>query len=747
MTYRHTVGGRTFTFADLKTLLARATPLRSGDVLAGVAAGSAQERVAAQMALANVPLTVFLTEAIIPYEDDEVTRLIVDTHDQEAFAPVAHLTVGGLRDWLLSDAADTGALIRLAPGLMPEMAAAVSKIMRLQDLIVVGAKCRVVTRFRNTIGLAGRLSTRIQPNHPTDDPRGVAASLLDGLLLGGGDAVIGINPATDNVDACVRLMRMLDDLRLRFDMPTQSCILTHVTNTMQAMERGAPVDLVFQSVAGTQAANTGFGITLAMLREAREMALSLGRGTVGDNVMYFETGQGSALSAGAHHGVDQQTVEARAYAVARAFSPLLVNTVVGFIGPEYLYNGKQIIRAGLEDHCCGKLLGLPMGCDVCYTNHAEADQDDMDALLTLITAAGCTFIMGLPGADDVMLNYQSTSFHDALYVRRILGKRPAPEFEAWLERVGVFDAQGCRRRLLDADPERSPVLEALNEIATVSTQIAPAALWDRMRRFTPARIGIEPTGVSQPTDAHLQFQWDHAQARDAIHSALDVAGLSSEMEMLGLGTLLLHSEAAEREEYLQQPGRGRRLDTASRAALGASPGKWDVVFVIADGLSATAVNYHTAPLLEAVLPTLRGEGWKIGPVTLIEQGRVAVGDAVAAGLGAEMVVVLIGERPGLSSPDSLGVYLTWRPGPDTVDSARNCLSNVRPEGLPYPIAAARLLYLMRESRRRRLSGVALKEEADLTVLEMGTPQHSLHRHRDAEVAGVVHGADDRVMPS
>ncbi len=604
MPYKHTVGGQTYLFADLKTVLAKASPLRSGDTLAGVAADSAQQRVAAQMALADLPLTAFLSEALVPYEDDEVTRLIVDTHDAAAFAPVAHLTVGGLRDWLLSGAADTFALSRLAPGLTPEMTAAVSKIMRLQDLILVASKCRVVTRFRNTIGLPGRLSTRIQPNHPTDDPRGIAAGLLDGLLMGGGDAVIGINPATDNVDACIRLLSLVDDLRRRFEMPTQSCVLTHVTNTMQAMERGAPVDLVFQSIAGTEAANKGFGITLALLREAREMALALGRGTVGDNVMYFETGQGSALSAGAHAGMDQQTAEARAYGVARAFAPLLVNTVVGFIGPEYLFNGKQIMRAGLEDHFCGKLLGLPMGCDVCYTNHAEADQDDMDALLTLITAAGCTFVMGVPGADDVMLNYQSTSFHDALYARRILSKRPAPEFESWLERMGILDDAGNHCALLADTSSSSPVLSALNEMAAPAAPLASAALWHQIRRFTPARVGLAPVGVSQPLAAHLDFQWDHAQARDAVHAPLDVCGLMPKLQALGLKTLLLHSAAVDRESYLQRPDLGRCLDSNSQTVLGKLTESPDIVFVIADGLSATAVNEHAVSLLRALLPLL-----------------------------------------------------------------------------------------------------------------------------------------------
>jgi ethanolamine ammonia-lyase large subunit len=436
------IDGTRYTFPDLKSLLAKASPPRSGDRLAGVAAATAEQRVAAQMALADLPLAHFLDETIIPYEDDEVTRLIVDSHDAGAFAPIAHLTVGGFRDWLLGEAATTAVLAALAPGVTPEMAAAVSKICRNQDLIVVAAKCRVVTRFRNTIGLAGCLSSRIQPNHPTDDPKGVLASTIDGLLLGCGDAVIGINPASDSPQRCRELLHLLDDLRLRLEAPTQSCVLTHVTTTLALIGDGAPVDLVFQSIAGSEAANTSFGIDLAMLGEARAAALAQKRGTLGDNVMYFETGQGSALSAGAHHGCDQQTLEARAYGVARAFEPLLVNTVVGFIGPEYLFDGKEIIRAGLEDHFCGKLLGLPMGCDVCYTNHAEADQDDMDTLLALLGLAGVTYVMGVPGADDVMLNYQSTSYHDVVAMRDLLGLKPAPEFADWLERMGLMTGRG-----------------------------------------------------------------------------------------------------------------------------------------------------------------------------------------------------------------------------------------------------------------------------------------------------------------
>jgi ethanolamine ammonia-lyase large subunit len=457
MDYGHTLGSVRHTFANLRELMARATPYRSGDALAGIAANSAEERVAAQYALADLPLKHFLEAQLIPYETDEVTRLIVDSHNPAAFAPIASLTVGEFRDWLLSDDATAERLTALSPGLTPEMVAAVSKLMRIQDLILVAARVRVITRFRTTVGLPGRLSTRLQPNHPTDDPTGIAASLLDGLLLGSGDAVIGINPVSDSPSTVTRLLRMIDSVREHFKIPTQSCVLAHITTQIAAIEQGAPLDLLFQSIAGTEAANASFGINLALLKEGHEAAQALNRGAIcadgstGRNVMYFETGQGSALSANAHHGVDQQTLEARAYAVARDFQPMLVNTVVGFIGPEYLYDGKQITRAALEDHFCGKLLGLPMGCDICYTNHAEADQDDMDALLTLLGTAGINYIMGVPGADDIMLNYQSTSFHDALYLRRALGLRPAPEFEGWL------NGPGFRQLCLEASAPLSVV--------------------------------------------------------------------------------------------------------------------------------------------------------------------------------------------------------------------------------------------------------------------------------------------------
>ncbi len=441
-----------FKTMNLRELLAKASPLRSGDILAGIAAINEEERARAQMVLSDVPLSRFLNEPVIPYEKDEVTRLIMDEHDSAAFAPVQGFTVGELRDWLLTDEVDGKILRQLSPGLTPEMVAAVSKLMRVQDLILVASKCCVKTRFRNTVGSPGTLSVRLQPNHPTDDLLGIAASILDGICYGSGDAMIGVNPATDNLENIKALLWMLDSIIDRYNIPTQSCVLTHITTTIEAINSGVPVDLCFQSIAGTEDANRGFGINLALLQEGFEATRSLNRGSVGDNVMYFETGQGSALSSNAHHGVDQQTIEARAYAVARKFSPFLVNSVVGFIGPEYLFDGKQIVRAGLEDHFCGKLLGLPMGMDICYTNHAEADQDDMDVLLTLLGTAGCNFIIGVPGSDDIMLNYQSTSFHDAAYCRKLLNKKPAPEFAAWLEGQGLYDRQGMLRSICETNP-------------------------------------------------------------------------------------------------------------------------------------------------------------------------------------------------------------------------------------------------------------------------------------------------------
>jgi len=455
--YKHTVNTTVFVFDTLAELMAKATPLRSGDQLAGIAAQSYQERVAAQMALAQLPIIEFLNNPLIPYEIDEVTRLIIDTHDQENFKNISHLTVGDFRNYLLDNTIQKQELTALQKAITPEIAAAVSKIMSLQDLILVSSKCEVITKFRSTVGLKGHLSTRLQPNHPTDDIKGILASVIDGLFYGNGDALIGINPAFDNITTQINLLKMLDDVRMQYHIPTQMCILSHITNTIMAIEQGAPVDLVFQSIGGTEKTNASFGINLAILKEGYEAAQSLSRGTIGKNVMYFETGQGSSLSSNSNYGIDQQTLEARAYAVARAFDPFLVNSVVGFIGPEYLYDGKQIIRAGLEDHFCAKIMGLPMGCDICYTNHAEADQDDMDVLLTLLGTAGCNFIMGIPGSDDIMLNYQSTSFHDALYIRKLLDLKPAPEFEEWLIKMGIMNT---KNELLHSQ-NRSKLLELI----------------------------------------------------------------------------------------------------------------------------------------------------------------------------------------------------------------------------------------------------------------------------------------------
>ncbi|WP_437371789.1 ethanolamine ammonia-lyase subunit EutB [Maribacter litoralis] len=450
MAYQFTLGKQNYLFDDLKSVLAKASPLRSGDALAGLAAASNTERIAAQYVLSELPLKVFLNEAVVPYELDEVTRLIIDTHDVKAFDNISHFTVGDLRDWLLENTTSGQNILEVSKALTPEMVAAVCKLMRNQDLIAVASKIQVITRFRNTVGLKGHVSVRLQPNHPTDDMKGILASTIEGLLYGCGDAVIGINPATDSPNVTVNLLKMLDDVRLKYEIPTQSCVLCHVTTALQIMDK-APVDLVFQSITGSQKANSSFGIDLQVLKEAHDATLALARGTVGKQCMYFETGQGSALSANAHHGVDQQTMEARAYAVARHFDPFLVNSVVGFIGPEYLFDGKQITRAGLEDHFCAKVMGLPMGMDVCYTNHADADQDDMDNLLTLLGVAGCNFFMGVPGTDDIMLNYQSTSFHDALYLRKVLGKKPAPEFEAWLLKMGIVDELGNKRSVGDTN--------------------------------------------------------------------------------------------------------------------------------------------------------------------------------------------------------------------------------------------------------------------------------------------------------
>ena len=698
-----TAAGERYTFDTLAALMAAATPLRSGDQLAGLAASSAAHRVAAQFALADLPLTTFLNQTVIAYEIDDVTRLIIDTHDPAAFAPIRHLTVGGLRDYLLADATTAQTLAALAPGLTPEMVAAVAKICRLQDLILIARKPQVTSAFRTTIGLPGRLSTRLQPNHPSDDPAGIAASILDGLLLGAGDACIGINPASDSPDRTHALLSLLDDIRQRLDIPMQSCVLAHVTTTLELIRRGSPVDLVFQSVAGTQAANASFGITLAMLDEAADAARGLSRGTVGTNAMYFETGQGSALSARAHHGVDQQTLEARAYAVARRYAPLLVNTVVGFIGPEYLFDGKQITRAGLEDHFCGKLLGLPMGCDVCYTNHAEADEDDSDALLNLLVAANINFVMGVPGADDVMLGYQSTSFHDALAMREIHGRRPAPEFEAWLSAQGLTTPAGRIRPGSNTLPKLLVEPSPRGRVPGEDLARSPATNAVALRGTTPARIFLPRTGPALATGPLLDFRLAQARARDAVHAAFNLNGLEA---------LTVHSAAADRHAYLMRPDLGRILDPAALATLAphaATDAPYDLIIVLADGLSPGAMAHHGPALLDALRPALAD--WSLAPLIAAHEARVALGDAIAGALNARAVLILIGERPGLSTPESLGAYLTWAPTPTTTDADRNCISNIHPAGLNYVQAAGVIAYLLEAARAMGQSGVALKDES------------------------------------
>jgi ethanolamine ammonia-lyase large subunit/ethanolamine ammonia-lyase small subunit len=728
MTYRFTHGRRTWSFPDLATLMARASPQRSGDELAGLAATSAEERAAAQGALAEVPLTQFLNEPLIPPEQDEVSRLILERHDRAAFAPVSGLTVGQFRDWLLRYETDGEILAALAPGLTPEMAAAVSKLMRNQDLILVASKIRKVTRFRNTLGQAGTLAVRLQPNHPSDDAHGIAASILDGLMYGCGDAVIGINPATDSPASYHELALLMDRLVTEYNIPTQSCVLAHVTTALRAMESGSPVDLVFQSIAGTEAANRSFGIDLALLREAREAALSMGRVPAGGQVMYFETGQGSCLSANAHHGIDQQTLEARAYAVAREFDPLLVNTVVGFIGPEYLYDGKQIIRAGLEDHFCGKLLGLPMGCDVCYTNHAEADQDDMDTLLTLLGTAGCNFIMGVPGAADVMLGYQSTSFHDSHYLRQLLGKKPAPEFAAWLETMGIMSGG---QRLLPAKASHALVAGVARQskiIRSSKAELRGTAAhrdsWQDLRALTDARIALGRTGGSVLTEEVLDFRLSHAAARDAVLTPFDATVLTDAIRALGAEVLTVSSAAPDRFHYLQRPDSGRRLSAQSRAVLTefattqSTPP--DLVIIAADGLS-TQASCQIPPVLAALLPALADAGWRLAPVVVAHQARVALQDEIGEILGARLSLMLLGERPGLDSADSLGAYFTWNPKTGRNDAERNCLSNIRAAGLPPVAAAARLFDLLTQARRLELSGTGLKDETSPPVLTPPSP--------------------------
>ena len=582
----------------------------------------------------------------------------------------------------------------------------------------------MTTAFRNTIGLPGTLSVRLQPNHPTDDLDGVTASIIDGLLYGCGDAVIGINPVSDSLAAAGELTRRLDEIIQRFDIPTQGCVLTHVTSAIALVEQGAPVDLVFQSIAGTEAANASFGVSLALLREGLDAGRSLKRGTVGDNVMYFETGQGAALSAEAqtHHGLDQQTVEARAYAVARAFDPLLVNTVVGFIGPEYLYDGKQIIRAGLEDHFCGKLMGLPMGCDVCYTNHAEADQDDMDNLLTLLGTAGVDLHHGGAGSRrcDAELPVHLVS-------RRPLCARTAgPETGAGIRSLAGADGAGRLRRP-PAD-RRADAIHALLagrlDMKPPPATPTPRDPWARLSGpDTRPRVALGRTGVSLPTREVLGFALDHARARDAVHRAFDAGAVAAQVEAAGLTTVTVNSAAPNRSSYLRRPDLGRRpIGRQPGGCSGRRPA--DTVSTL-PSWSPTVCPAAAVPRPHAAPPHRRpdsahraGRRLASGKARWCWPGRDGWLWATrsASGWARAMVVMLIGERPGMSSPDSLGVYLTFAPQVGRTDAERNCISNIRPAGLSYDRAAQKIAWHIKEALRRGLTGVALKDESDLALI-------------------------------
>lgn len=737
------VGAATYTFATLADLLAKAGPSRSGDRLLGIAAQDASERVAASWCLADLPLVRFLEHDVVPVAGDEITELIADRHDQSAFQPVRSLTVGELRDWLLATQRTPADYQNLTPGLTPEMVAAVSKLMSNTDLVLVASRIHNEAAFRSTIGGPDSLSVRLQPNSPSDDPQEITISILDGLLHGCGDAVIGINPVNESTESVTGLLDLVDGVIQRYEIPTQSCVLAHVTTQLRAMERGAPVDLVFQSIAGTAAGNRAFGVDLALLTEAWQAARSLERGTVGNNVMYFETGQGSEASSNADHGVDQQTLEARSYAVAKAFDPLLVNSVVGFIGPEYLADGREITRAGLEDHFCGKLLGLPMGVDVCYTNHADADAHDLGSLLTQLGAAGVAFIMGVPAGDDVMLHYQTTSFNDANYAREVFGRRPAPEFDRWwqLNADALRDrSHGLYRSLGPAGPPRqipaskaslppSPPAERTPDPRPVAGAPPVAGVsWSELKALTSARVGLTEPGAALPTQDVLELHEDHARAQDAVRAQFDPDSLLATATALGLAGVPVTSRAESLSTYLERPDLGRRLSDASRSDLdqmGADrdeDGSPDVVVVVGDGLSSTGINRHGADLVAAVVEFLRDAGASVGPLVVAKHARVALGDEIGAVLGAKVVVMVVGERPGLSAADSVGAYLTYAPRVGRTDAERNCVSNIRPGGLAISDAGARIGAITMLALSQKRTGIELNvsdalETGDRSTLE------------------------------
>ncbi|MDO4910061.1 MAG: ethanolamine ammonia-lyase subunit EutC [Corynebacterium sp.] len=701
--YSQTIGTQTYTFSSLVDVLAQASPARSGDVLSGAAAPSAAARAAARWVLADIPVLDIIENPVLPYEVDNVTRLIMDDWDPQALGECASMTVGEFRAWLLETAnlPNAGAIFAAHQrGFTPELIAAASKLMSNGELIAVSAAARVTTAFRSTIGLPGRLATRLQPNHPTDDPLGVTASIIDGLNQGAGDAVIGINPATDSPERVRSLLELIDTIRQQYEIPTQSCVLTHVTTTLDLIEEGAPVDLIFQSIAGTEGTNKSFGVELSMLDDALAAGRELGRGTVGNNCLYFETGQGSALSAGDYRTpsgqpIDQQTLEARAYGLARHYEPLLVNTVVGFIGPEYLYDGKQIIRAGLEDQFCGKLLGIQMGVDICYTNHAEADADDMETLLHMLINANTGFVITVPGSDDVMLGYQSLSYHDVELARSVTNRDYAPEFAEWRAKHEVH-------------------WEDIDSILP-----ARKINIDKLNSLTPARINLGSDGVATPTKARAELSTAHALARDAVHNSLDLAVLQSKFHDMGEPTdlMVIHSQAQDRAQYLTRPDLGR-LPRTIPADFHLTH-KAQIGLVLIDGLSPAAVTDHAAATIHELTKLL--PDYSFAPPVIVEQGRVALADHLAQVAGWDVTVVLIGERPGLSVPSSLGMYLTWKATPGTTDERRNCISNIHPpEGTGYREAAAIAAHLIHQFVEQEKSGYMIKaasSDAALAALE------------------------------
>jgi ethanolamine ammonia-lyase large subunit len=730
MAFHATVRNEGFTFESLAILLARASEEKSGDELAGLAARSERERVAAKRALAEVPVDRFVGDPLLDPDRDDVTALILKTWDERQFAEIRSHTVGSLRDWLLDDATTGEKIESIAWGITPELAGAAARLMSNKDLVRAAAKIRKVTRCRNTMGERGVFGVRIQPNHPVDDLTGIALATLDGLLYGCGDAVIGVNPATESVSMVRAILEMLERMIEAWGIPTQACCLAHISTQLQALEQGAPIDLLFQSVAGTQAANSSFGLSLAMLREGREAVLEQHRSRshanwVGEQVMYFETGQGSALSAGAHHGIDQLTLEARAQGVARAFDPFLVNSVVGFIGPEYLANERQITRAGLEDHFTGKLLGLPMGCDVCYTNHADADQNSAENLLLLLALAGCNYVMGVPGSDDVMLNYQSTSYHDAVAVRSMLGLRPAPEFAAWLERWHVTragelarDPKGVRGQLLSELKSPSGVKRSLVSVPPDFPGMPDhhSGWLARSRSYTPARLWLGRVGGSYTMETALELRADHAAARDAVLDELDLSRDLGDALVERYQLFEVSTQAQSKREYLLNPERGRKLSSDGEEKLRSccEPGA-HIHFVIGDGLSLAAVRAQVPTLLPLLFAEAAARGWRCGRPFVIRHCRVGILNVLGPLLGADVIVLLIGERPGLATAESLSAYMAYRPQPGQTDADRNLISNIHGRGIVANSAAVRIIDLAEQLIRNRASGVAIKEEVRMGV--------------------------------